>query len=231
MQTLNVQPSKPPDYSAAKLKVHSIWLTLQGEGPYAGEPAVFVRFAYCNLTCRSCDTQYSDQETEYDPHDLAEAVYDLKGPSNLVVLTGGEPMRQPITGLVEMLLADGMRVQLETNGTCWPPDFISVVSDATLVCSPKTPKIHVDALAWVDHWKYVMRHDQVAEDGLPSRSLGMPLPPCRPPAHVVKRNVWLQPEDSGDEATNKLNLQACIDSCLKHGWRLSLQQHKLIGVP
>lgn len=232
MNLPNAQPSSPPDYSTDKLLVHSLFLTLQGEGPLVGVPAVFVRFALCSITCPRCDTEYTSQKTSYDAFTLGDAVHKIKGGSNLVVLTGGEPFRQPITSLVEVLLTDGMAVQIETNGTCFPPAFQNVVSDVTIVCSPKTPKIHPDLLPWVDHWKYVMRHDEVSEeDGLPTRSLGMPLPPFRPPSHVSKRNVWLQPEDSDCSVVNKMNAGACLESCLRFGWRFSSQLHKVLGVP
>lgn len=227
----NVQRPVPNDRRTdGKLDVHSVFFTVQGEGPYAGCPAAFVRLWGCNLTCPSCDTEYTAQKTTWDVNELVEHVHSIRGAADLVVLTGGEPMRQPIGPLVEMLHADGCLIQIETNGTCFPDKM--TVPDATIVCSPKTPKIHPELLPWVDHWKFILHADHVSpDDGLPTQTLGLPLPPCRPPANHLRRCVWVQPEDTQDEHQNKQNLSAALASCMKYGYRLSLQQHKIVGVP
>jgi 7-carboxy-7-deazaguanine synthase len=213
------------------IEVHSVFSTLQGEGPFAGRPAVFVRLYGCNFTCPGCDTEYLLQREEFAPEALADKVLTMRGPASLAVLTGGEPLRQPVWGLTDLLRVGGMAVQIETNGSCCPDGAAEMIGDCVVVCSPKTPSIHPELEPLVGHYKYVMRHDSVMFDGLPARALGMPLPPWRPPRGFPRDRVWLQPEDSGDPSENALNLAACVESCLRHGWRLCLQTHKTAGVP
>src|SRR3954465_14214800 len=121
--------------------VKEIFYTLQGEGANAGRPAVFCRFAGCNLwsgreadrataVCKFCDTEFvgtdGDGGGKFDtPHSLAEAVagkwpMQAKG-KRLVVCTGGEPLLQLDAALVEALKAEGFQVAVETNGTLEPP--------------------------------------------------------------------------------------------------------------
>ncbi|MGJ6969320.1 7-carboxy-7-deazaguanine synthase QueE [Streptosporangium sp. G11] len=111
-------------------------VTLQGEGPSAGHPAVFVRLSRCNLACGAadgaafvCDTPYTWDRTRFDlaAESRRESVEEVAGwvlahPVNLVVITGGEPLLQQVA-LVELVtrLADaGRRVEIETNGTITP---------------------------------------------------------------------------------------------------------------
>lgn len=110
-----------------------IFASLQGEGPTAGLPSVFVRLALCNLRCRWCDTAYTwdweryDREMETVEVDLATAaglVRDRAGETiRNVVLTGGEPLLQgeALAGLAGVLVGAGYRIEVETNGTLLPP--------------------------------------------------------------------------------------------------------------
>ncbi len=164
-----------------KLQVHEVWRTIQGEGPFAGMPAVFIRLTGCNLACTFCDTKWDDERDKYmDVQDILTLV-DLCACNEighrackLVVLTGGEPMRQDLSKLVPLLLEDGFQVQIETAGTYWQ-DWIAlydsdvVDSKLTLVCSPKTKHVHPMIQARCDHWKYVIQFDhQSIYDGLPA---------------------------------------------------------------
>mgnify|MGYP001172883838 CR=1 FL=1 len=99
-------------------KINEIFYSLQGEGFYTGTPAVFVRFAGCNLHCSFCDTQHTSFTTFSDEAIVAEV---LKYSATLVVLTGGEPSLQATTHLVDLLHAHGRFVSIETNGTKLPP--------------------------------------------------------------------------------------------------------------
>lgn len=111
------------------MKVNEIFYSLQGEGYYAGTPAVFVRFSGCNLSCPFCDTNHVDghQLTEEEIVDEVN-----RFPASHVVITGGEPGLQLTASLVDRFHAAGKFVQIETNGTCMLPEEIDWVT-----CSPK----------------------------------------------------------------------------------------------
>jgi organic radical activating enzyme len=151
-----------------------------------------------------------------------------EGKRKLVVLTGGEPLRQPVWLFVRMLLTGGYKVQIETNGTLWQDSVPWGREGLTLVCSPKTPSLNGDLLPHIDAYKYVLHHAHVDHDGLPATTLGNARP-ARPPASF-KGDVFVQPEDSVDMIDNMKNLDAAKESCLRHGYRLSLQLHKMLGL-
>jgi 7-carboxy-7-deazaguanine synthase len=120
--------------------------TIQGEGPYAGRAADFIRFGGCNLSCSWCDTPYSWDKSRYDvraetqPRSAKSLVDDLAARSGIVVLTGGEPLlqsRKPAFGeLLTLLRAIGRPVHVETNGTIIPPEHVAK-GVAVFVVSPK----------------------------------------------------------------------------------------------
>ncbi len=114
--------------------------SIQGEGPYAGHPAVFVRLAGCNLRCPWCDTRYAwSGGKQLEAGEVAETVAGLARGGELLVFTGGEPLLQPgcILAIVEHLGARGvyLRATVETNGTLKPGPVAYVLDHA--VVSPK----------------------------------------------------------------------------------------------
>lgn len=215
------------------LSVHSIFKTIQGEGPFTGAPSVFVRLAGCNLKCEMCDTDYTSSIMELKPWEVVEAVEDIATPNKLVVITGGEPFRQPMYHLVAQLLNRGFRIQFETNGTLAPNLSVEQLFNPriTVVCSPKG-RIHSDWNDVIAAYKYVVHADHInPDDGLPTEALGQALGKgSRPFRSVPHNNVYVQPVDVQDEAENKRHMEAAIASCMKHGYRLCLQTHKIIGV-
>lgn len=220
--------------------VGGIFYTIQGEGPYAGMPAVFVRLAGCNLQCPNCDTNYTFPRPKYTPSTLFSAIANmLKYKTNrqkedydtLIVFTGGEPFRQDFSEHIRYLIAAGMNnIQVETNGMLYVPDFPYLA--VTLVVSPKTVVVHERIRTHVRHLKYVVGENSViGKNGIPERCvLGSGASLCQP-WEGFRGTIYLQPEDTGDEAKNKRNLDLCVDLCMKHGYRLSLQIHKILGVP
>jgi 7-carboxy-7-deazaguanine synthase len=171
------------------LQVQDIWPTLQGEGPFQGMPAIFIRLTGCNLACSFCDTHWDDENDQYmsieDIHhrvhkinykDMRPNGISLRGAQpgwfeyKLVVLTGGEPARQDLAGLIGALTeggTDGYDVQIETAGTYWQDIFAH--PKVTIVCSPKTRHVHPKILERCKHWKYVIQYDKVSIiDGLPA---------------------------------------------------------------
>jgi 7-carboxy-7-deazaguanine synthase len=204
--------------------VKEIFLTLQGEGMQAGRRAVFLRFSGCNLwsgreadraeaQCRFCDTDFVGLDGEnggrYDADALAARVADLwaEGERPLVVITGGEPMLQLDALLVDALHARGFEIAVETNGTLPAPaglDWVCV-----------SPKAGTDVVQREgDELKLVW-----PQEGIDPESL----------AGWAFDHFLIQPMDcAGREAA----LAAAIDYVMRHPrWRLSLQTHKLLGLP
>jgi 7-carboxy-7-deazaguanine synthase len=237
------QPQKAERHPLGWLYVHSIFYTIQGEGPFVGRPAVFIRLAGCNLQCPGCDTEYSEGAKLLEPKRIAELAY--KAPLGtlrsekrmpLVVITGGEPFRQNLVPLICELLDKNLSVQIETNGTLWDEnvDSLTAFSGLSIVCSPKAGKIAIPTNA-ISALKYVVSYDAIdLTDGLPTSVLGMPAAPARPPSDYYGP-VYVQPADEQSDKHSKLaqdglNLKAAIDSCMQFGYQLCIQTHKIIGM-
>ena len=209
--------------------VKEIFFTLQGEGANTGRPAVFCRFAGCNLwtgreadradaTCNFCDTDFVGVDgpgggkfTSAD--DLARAVAE-KWPANvsararkLVVCTGGEPLLQMDAELVHALHAQRFEIAVETNGTQLPPEGIDWIC-----VSPKAGAPLV--LTGGNELKLVYPQP----GGEPERF-----------ADLDFEQFFLQPMDGPDR---ERNTELALSYCLAHPqWRLSIQTHKLLGIP
>jgi 7-carboxy-7-deazaguanine synthase len=120
------------------LKIVEIFASLQGEGLRQGAPTIFVRFSGCNLKCSFCDTRYAweggtDITTAQALGEVRKIRHRLK--TEWICLTGGEPLLQNVSSLVEDLREEGMKIQVETNGTFYRPigvDWYTV--------SPKPPR-------------------------------------------------------------------------------------------
>jgi len=224
---MNEQPPEKVDHKSTTLDVHSIFSTIQGEGPFSGQRAVFIRLAGCNLQCPLCDTDYTNGRKELSDNNILHEVLELKSKAKLIVITGGEPFRQNITSLVNKLLECEYIVQIETNGTIFLEGF--PYEDVIIVCSPKTPKINPKLEQHIDTFKYVITHDQVDSDYLPVQVLGLEYDlAIYKPKEGSK--IYVQPCDSKQPILNKNNLQTCIDAVEGMGYTLNLQLHKIIGV-
>jgi 7-carboxy-7-deazaguanine synthase len=199
--------------------------TLQGEGLHAGMPCVFLRLAGCNAwdgrpetraasACPYCDTDFRGGDALTAEEILARlAALGPRTAAQGCVLTGGEPLLQADAALLAALGAAFAWVDIETNGTrACPPRPANV----HISCSPKAvagEPIIVDP----DWWK-VLIPDQ-------ERFL--------PDALASGRPVFVQPTcpDGGPHGERyQANLRRCIDLCFAHGCRLSLQQHKYLGI-
>lgn len=242
-------PIRKIDYVPADglLAVQDIFYTIQGEGPFTGEPAVFIRLAGCHLACTFCDTDFESNvnqrlTVEAIRGQATVAALAVSESLPLVVITGGEPMRQNIAPLIYSLLAQGFKhVQIETAGNLWPPGFedvaVGLVDErVTLVCSPKTPHLHHQILKYCSHWKYVVSASTIGGDGLPctGTQANLSAAPFWVSPGFVKGSggtIWLSPMDEQDPEKNAANLRVTVDACMKHGFRLSLQTHKIIGMP
>ena len=216
---------KPLSHDGSSLAVQEIFATFQGEGPFVGYPAVFVRLGGCNLACDFCDTEF-DSFSEMSLEKVLEKVLELSKNNanrivrNLVVITGGEPFRQPIERLCEKLIASGFLVQIETNGTL----FRDLPREVKIICSPKNTgtgyhKIRHDLLARISAIKFIIsaakpHYSDVAEVG--QSELQIP--------------VYLQPMDEYDAKKNRANMARVLELAAHHGARVSLQMHKILGI-
>lgn len=209
--------------------VKEIFYTLQGEGANTGRPAVFCRFAGCNLwsgreqdragaVCRFCDTEFVGTDGEgggrfRTAQDLAAAVAAKWRPPPhpharpLVVCTGGEPLLQLDGDAVAAFHEAGFEVAVETNGTKPAPEGVDWIC-----VSPKAGA------------ELVLREGHELK-------LIFPQPGAEPERfeHLAFDRFYLQPMD-GDRRED--NTRLAVRYCLEHPrWRLSLQTHKLLGIP
>jgi len=255
-----------PRPEASELLVKETFRTIQGEGPLAGWPAVFVRLAGCPLSCWFCDTDYSEEGVEPEPWPCVvdRIVRELRGtaggpspkfglmrgdmkPGGLVVLTGGEPLAQPVADLARFLVSWRIRVQVETSGVRWQRNLPLGSDLFHVTVSPKAPKLHPKLVWAMQHnadrfsWKFVLRKGETIEGGpvVNSQNRGKLLSdfPQPSPADVDARRVFVQPMDENswdpDAApdANEKNTRWCAELAVARGYRLSLQTHKLAGLP
>jgi 7-carboxy-7-deazaguanine synthase len=220
-----------------QLQYVKVWRSIQGEGPFSGVPAVFVRLAGCNLQCQFCDTDYTSGRQSASPNELLTMVNQLVPPdfsSTLVVITGGEPFRQTLRPFVQLLLQAEHTVQIETNGTLYEDLGWNVEEPLFVVCSPKTPYVNSDLVPHIYAWKYVLEADYIDEnDGLPTRVLGGTLfqtPIARPGSETSPSEIYVQPLDVRDPVQNKRHAQATAEVALRHNYRLGSQMHKLFDL-
>ena len=145
-----------------RLAVQEVFYTIQGEGPFSGCPAVFIRLAGCHLACTFCDTEFeSGIANRLTPDEVAQMVMlstiGVPGRAQkLVVLTGGEPMRQATGALCALLLQRGVEhIQIETAGNLWDDSLLDLINadKVSLVCSPKTPRVHPMMARHCHHFK------------------------------------------------------------------------------
>lgn len=241
---LNSQPiEKREEAEDGSVDLHSVFFTLQGEGPFAGRPAVFVRLAGCNLQCPYCDTEYTAGRRRISPPalmtEIERAVPSGKRFPHLVVITGGEPFRQNIAELLFYLLDRGLHVQIESNGVLAPGGIDNLIDHERLhfVVSPKTTRI---SSWWVEafvkganlFFKYVIDSDSLEIDGLPTLALGHKASTyvARPPAMLPASKIYVNPMDAKDDEQNRRNVEAVRDIALVHGYVAGLQLHKIFKV-
>jgi 7-carboxy-7-deazaguanine synthase (Cx14CxxC type) len=207
--------------------VKEIFYTLQGEGAQSGRPAVFCRFAGCNLwsgreedraaaICKFCDTDFFGVDGSgggkfESAATLARAVAEAwpsgsGGGKRFVVCTGGEPLLQLDPALIEALHAQGFEIAVETNGTIAAPEGLDWIC-----MSPKA------GAELVQHSGDELKLVYPQEGADPVKFEGLDF-----------RNFFLQPMDGPKQ---RQNTELALRYCLEHPqWRLSLQTHKLLGI-
>lgn len=218
------------------IQVHDVFHTIQGEGPFSGLRAAFIRLTGCNLRCWFCDTNWDDDADPYQtPAEIAARARAEAPDTALAVITGGEPCRQDLDKLISHLNIQGFcNVQVETAGTFWQPCL--EWGGVHVVVSPKTSKVRKEFYGHPKRpcvkvsWKYVIREGDVGDDGLPIGSMqagGKGGMVARPPKGAY---VYLQPCDEHDVVRNTCNSMEMVESALKHGYRAGIQLHKYLGL-
>lgn len=199
-------------------RVNEIFTSLQGEGVRAGTVNTFVRFTGCNLECRADGPEGFDCDTEFtsgrfmtleqlvaaagESWDRATAHHNARA----CILTGGEPMLQVDSALVDALREAGFFVAVETNGT---QEIKDGVEFNWISCSPKS----------ADHTIRIRRADEVRI--VRHSGQGVPKPP------VAAEHLCLSPAFGANGEPEPGALETCIELCkLDPTWRLSVQQHK-----
>ncbi len=188
--------------------VNEIFPGIQGEGFWTGLPVTFIRFAGCNLACSFCDTDYSLKECL-----TVEQILDriCRHKPNTVILTGGEPLLQPLGPLVTALKASSFHIHLETNGTIAVPqeyfDWVAV--------SPKTEN---PAVISCNELRILLKKGEIPQD-----------------RGIKADHFFISPLNPPRESSRKIdndNLRYCLDYVLNHPtWRLSVQLHKYLDIP
>ena len=220
------------------LPVNEIFTSIQGEATYTGTPATFIRLQGCGVGCAWCDTKHTWPSLakdkipikdmlgkECDSSEWAELSEDeilaeaFNSSARHIVITGGEPCDHDLQKLTTMLSTRGFMVQVETSGT----KPISVYHKTFITLSPK--------------WDMTEGLEVLEENFEIADEIKMPVGKESDVAkligHIVnpsgiirqRSSVWLQPLSQSKKAT-----KVCVESATKHGFRISLQAHKYIGV-
>jgi len=225
---VNEQKPSKVEHSGPPYKIAEVFHSIQGEGPFTGRPATFIRMAGCPLQCKWCDTDYSAKRLLGVPelHQLCE-----RNPKSLVVITGGEPFRQDIGPLVNHLHNTGYTVQIETSGCLSLPNF--PWHACTIVCSPKTV-VNPVVLKYCKHWKFVVDANTGYVEIGPTQTRSTRKQ--RLPDELIHRidhpheygdQIYLMPLTDGNE---KQNIERAVELCLKYGFTLNLRLHNILGV-
>lgn len=213
------------NHDGNSLKIVNIFKTFQGEGPYCGWPAIFIRLGGCNLSCDFCDTEFDDFVTLSLEKIIATTVSLAKNQQqklthNLIVITGGEPLRQPISKLCQKLIDLNFLVQIETNGTI----FRQLPKEVKIICSPKISNnkyhpIRPDLLQRINAFKFIIsahkkEYSDIAQIGQETYNIA----------------VYLQPMDEYDDKKNRQNMKLALKLAEKYGARISIQTHKILEI-
>jgi 7-carboxy-7-deazaguanine synthase len=218
--------------------INEIFQTIQGEGYFSGTPAIFIRLQGCPVGCSWCDTKHTwtldpsaerplvtilakHAENSQWCHLTATAIGEQLAHSHYtarhVVITGGEPCLHDLVPLTMQLEQAGYYCQIETSGT------------ARVQCSPKTwvtvsPKVGMQGGLAIEQ-QALQRADEIKHPVARERDITQLQRLLQQLADQKKRIISLQPISQSKRAT-----QLCIQACLTHHWRLSVQLHRYLGI-
>lgn len=199
------------------MKINEIFYSLQGEGHYAGTPAVFIRLSGCNLNCPFCDTEWRTGE-EMTDNEIVQRVKKIGGKCRKVVLTGGEPTMQDVHHLIALLHQNNYWIAMETNGSFrdandFKVDFITLSPKDAFCARGKLKTTRATEVK-------VVMNDTITEEYI----------------NFIYNNTqamfyYIQPCDMYDTEQNEILVKRAIDFVKKHpDWRLSLQTQKILKI-
>lgn len=200
------------------MRINEIFYSIQGEGTHAGRPAVFVRFAGCNLKCDFCDTNHQPYK-EYSEDEIVRQIASYG--ANFVVFTGGEPTLQLTESLVDKVHAirDDMYIAVESNGTheCVYNVNWLTISPKDLYLGEKAKICRQFCNEFKVVWDGVVDIPNYLETYLNDWSL--------------EPHLYLQPCDTGDIDKNKEIINKCVEFVKNNPkWKLSIQLQKILNV-
>lgn len=218
------------------LHVNEIFTTIQGEARFTGTPSLFIRLQGCPVGCPWCDTKHTwELENEKkvlsfqsmlskleDAPTYAEVLpeylfdYCTKQPISHIVITGGEPFMQDIQSFTKALCDSGYKVQVETSGT----RPIHCDDRTWITLSPK-----IDMPGGFEICNESLRRANEIKMPVENQSDIIRLMALLKNADHPDIDVWLQPVSMNQKAT-----QLCVDSCIKYGFKLSVQTHKVANI-
>lgn len=259
------------------IEIVDIFATIQGEGPFTGDRAVFLRLAGCNLQCPACDTDYTTNRRSHTAPEIVELIKNCIEVSGmlwkkdisstrdtnnnpLIVITGGEPLRQSHALMVDLLplLLPSFRVQLETNGTYMNSQFEKMYNtlsekmdqydldtnnesscttpllwsfaNLSIVVSPKTHSLPPEAFALANALKYVLDIHHVDQYDGLPTSI-LGKEDIRPARPMTKYASSNNVYVQPEDNSHiHANMGACVHSSMKFGYVCGTQAHKLWGV-
>ena len=213
------------------LSVVEKFISINGEGAHAGELAAFIRFRGCNLNCSYCDTKWANSSRtfaeEYTPEQLTDWVKD-KSVTN-VTLTGGEPLLQDgIFELIEMLINQGHRVEIETNGSLALDEFASMEHRPVFTMDYKLDSSNMEQFMQKDNFSLLKPSDTVKFVAGSISDLENAVKVINRYSLLDKCHVYFSP------VYGKIKPSEIVDFMINNhlnGVRLQLQMHKFIWEP
>lgn len=205
------------------MKVNEIFYSIEGEGIRAGMPCTFIRLFGCNLNCSYCDTRYACEGDDFKYMSIIEILDEVKniGCPNVTV-TGGEPlMHDGIRSLLVSLVAEGYKVNVETNGS-----FVPEVGNVIYTIDFKTKSSGMSEYMNLDAFKVLDKDDVIkfvvgSEEDL-----------CQALSFIeqndIKAQVFVSPIFGKIELVDIANF---LTAHKLHNWRMQLQMHKYIWSP
>jgi 7-carboxy-7-deazaguanine synthase len=211
------------------MRVIEKFVSINGEGLRQGEPAVFIRFAGCNLRCSYCDTKYSFENPNYEEESIVEIIEYINstGVKN-ITLTGGEPLLQKdILELMKRLSKLEYRIEIETNGSIDISKYLNI-DNISFTLDYKLPTSLMESKMNLDNYKHITKKDSVKFVCGDKRDLEKALEIMNKYNLIKKTNCLISP------VFGEINLPDIVDFMIEHKLndvRLCLQIHKIIWDP
>lgn len=212
-------------------EVAEYFVSINGEGLLAGEPAVFIRFKRCNLNCTYCDTQWANQaDTQAERLSASEIAEIVKNTGIVnVTLTGGEPLLQKdLHELTDMLISQGNRVEIETNGSISLAELAFSEKRPAFTMDYKLPSSGMESFMYMENFAFLQKNDTVKFVSGNTEDLERAFEMINKYHLTEKCHVYISP------VFGKIEPAKIVDFMVKNkmnGVRIQLQLHKFIWEP